>query len=344
MDCHLLLPELFWPAAAGADPYRELEVPALETLFARGRRERTAGAHLERWLARAFGLEPVERAPIAALALLGEGLAPGTDVWLRADPVHLKVHGTRLVLAEASRLGLERAEADELLAALNAHFGPRGIEFLAPRPERWYLRCAEAPRIETTPLSEVAGRPVEDFLPQGEDGPGWRALLNEVQMLLHEHPCNARREERGALPVNSVWLWGAGRVPRVSRHPLYRVVFGEHPLAAGIAAAGAAEARPLPADGAALLDQTRRCGRQGACLAVVEMPAASAYGDLSLWCEAALALERRWLAPLWERWRTGEGGAVVLHALGRDFGAKVTLARAARYRFWRRRRPLGEYV
>ena len=56
MDCHLLATDLFWPSSAGGEPARDLDAPALETLLARGNRSRTAGASLERWLAREWGL------------------------------------------------------------------------------------------------------------------------------------------------------------------------------------------------------------------------------------------------------------------------------------------------
>jgi hypothetical protein len=34
--------------------------------------------------------------------------------------------------------------------------------------------------------------------------------MNEAQMILHDHPVNARRAARGLPPANSVWLWGFG--------------------------------------------------------------------------------------------------------------------------------------
>jgi hypothetical protein len=34
--------------------------------------------------------------------------------------------------------------------------------------------------------------------------------MNEIQMLLHEHPVHLRRERARQLPVNGWWLWGFG--------------------------------------------------------------------------------------------------------------------------------------
>jgi hypothetical protein len=40
-----------------------------------------------------------------------------------------------------------------------------------------------------------------------------RRLQNEMQMLFYTHPVDDERARRGATPVNSFWLSGAGRLP-----------------------------------------------------------------------------------------------------------------------------------
>ena len=47
---------------------------------------------------------------------------------------------------------------------------------------------------------------LEAFLPHGNDLKRWQKLLTELQMLLHAHPVNAARAQRGARPINSLWL------------------------------------------------------------------------------------------------------------------------------------------
>lgn len=344
MNCHLLVPNLFWPATAGVDPYRALAAPALETLLARGRCGKSAGGSLERWLATAFRLDPAHDAPLAPFALLGEGLAPGAHGWVVADPVHLKVHGGQLILAESSRFAITRPEAGELVSALNAHFASREIALVAPRPQRWFARTSVAPRIRTTPTAEVAGGPIERFLPAGEDGAQWRAIINEAQMVLHPLPCNQRRETRGELPVNSVWFWGAGQAPQPMGDAPYSAVWTNQPLAAGLAAASGIEAQPLPDSGETLLRLMRKAPQERAQLAVLELPPAAAYDDAALWREAVLAIERGWLAPVLSAWRSGELTAVTLDLLGPDFSYRTHSTRRDRYRFWRSRRPLRAYI
>jgi hypothetical protein len=62
----------------------------------------------------------------------------------------------------------------------------------------------------TQPPDAVTGHDVHDSMPAGRDGARIRSLMNEIQMLLHEHPVNARRERARQLPVNGWWLWGFG--------------------------------------------------------------------------------------------------------------------------------------
>jgi hypothetical protein len=336
MNFHLLVPELFWPAAAGREPYHGLALPALETLLARGARTRTAGASLERWLAAARGL-PAEL-PLAPYSLRGDGANPGGHCWLRADPVHLRVHGDRLVLADASRLALTTEEARPFIAALNAHFAGDGMTFVAPNPQRWYVRVDAEPVLRTVPATEVAGRSVEPFLPAGDAGARWRKHFNEAQMLLHEHSCNQAREARGQLAVNSVWFWGAGRDRRLT--PSYDVVWADHPLATGLAAAAEEEARPLPAGGAMLLSGSR----SGRALVVLAALPATAYGDLAAWRSALDGLERSWFAPLLDAAREGVLEAVTLHGLGPDFGYTCEFRPRDRWRFWRPRTGLQTYA
>lgn len=344
MNCHLLVSDLFWPAAAGVEPYRGLGLPALETLLARGRRTKMPGSSLERWLAGAHHIAPQHDLPLAPLALRGDGGDPGDHCWLRADPVHLKVHGDRLILAEASRFAVAPGEAEQLVSALNSHFVPEGITFIAPQPQRWYARTTAAPRIRTTPTAEVAGKNIEHFLPAGDDGARWRRIFNETQMLLHRHPCNEAREARGEPAINSVWLWGAGRMPQPVPGAPYAAVWSNHPLAKGLALASGIEPRPLPATGTDLLQDPGNVARDRIQLAVLTPLPGTAYGDIEAWRKAALALERDWFSPLLTALHGTTLDTLTLRALGQDFGCAAEVTRHDLWRFWRRRRPLQAYA
>ena len=118
------------------DEYRGLALPGLENLLAHARISQTSNDHYMAWLCREFGIEQ-EDYPAAALTAAFDGLQPGNDFWLRADPVHLRIHRDQVSLLDASAAPLTQAEADGLIATLNRQFAGDGLQFLAPQPHAY---------------------------------------------------------------------------------------------------------------------------------------------------------------------------------------------------------------
>lgn len=277
--------------------------PALELLLARARVARSDAESAERWLGRAFGLDDL---PAGALT----AGAPG--FWLRADPVHLRVLRDRVVIVPLS--ALDPAYAAALVGALNRHFAGRH-EFRAPRPDRWVMSSAPA-ALAAPPARELAGEDLGAHLPPAP----WPALLNEIQMALHEHPAHAGRE----LEANGVWLWGAGELPRTAAAP-WRSVSAEDPLALGLArAAGLAHRTPPAAAGEWLAG----------------LPGAGRH--LAAFDAAHETLEAAWFAPLLAALKAGRIGMLTLHVP--EAGLYFETTRADLRRFWRRPRPPGDHA
>jgi hypothetical protein len=282
--------------AAPPEPRR----PALELLLARARVEHSDPQSAESWLGRAFGLE---RLPAGALT----AGAPG--FWLRADPVHLRLLRERIVIVPVSGLAPEHAAA--LVDTLNRHFAGRH-EFRAPHPDRWAMSSAPA-AIDAPPTRELAGEDLAARLPAAP----WPALLNEIQMALHEHPANAGRE----LEVNGVWLWGAGELPRAAAAP-WRSVSAEDPLALGLARVARLAHRTPPASAGEWLAELPADGRHLAAFDALHE-----------------SLEAGWFAPLLAALRQGRIGMLTLHVP--DAGCAFEAVRSDLRRFWRRPRALG---
>jgi len=336
MNLHLVVPDLFWTPDP-AHPAAAARHRAIELLLARGRRALRSGVGLEGWLLDRFGVGGETDRPAAPYSLAADGGDPGAHWWLRADPVHVEVDRDSLWVADATRFDLSRAEADALVERLNAHFAPE-TQFHATRPDRWYARSVRGPAIATTPIAEVRGRPANDFLPQGADAMRWNALLNEAQMLLHEHPVNEAREARGAPTINSVWLWGAGRLAAPARTP-YACVWANDPLARGLAQAAGTRHAPLPRAARTLLDAPERTGVAAAILDALRPCAA--YGDADAWREGLEALEREWFAPLLDALRTGRVGMITLDVPGAARTLEAETTRQDLRHFWRRAKPLA---
>lgn len=339
MNCHLLVPGLFWPPAADPDPYQGLALPGLERLLTRGRWQRAEPRELAAWLCSAFGVARQQDWPVAPLTLTLDGKDPGAAYWLRADPIHLQADRDRLVLAAAELLSIDEEEAQALGYSLNQHFSVDGFEFHCPHPHRWYLRLPQAPRLVTRELSQAVGRSVEDFLPTGEDAQRWRAILNEIQMLLHTHPVNEAREARGELPVNSVWLWGGGNVPPKPVQA-YRAVWADEPLARALAALSGANHEPLPRVAGEWLARSISSG--DALLVLDTLRGFLEHGDPGGWRQEIEQLDRDWFVPLIRALARRGIAKLVLHPL--PLACRIEATARDLQKFWRRSRPLRGFA
>lgn len=154
--------------------------------------------------------------PLPAAALTRQRLAgdAGDRVWLSSDPcwVQAEINGARLLAC--GQMGLDQAAAEALAQPLRPIFGDAGMQLEVSSPDRWHLRLpAGSPVPDFAAPEQALGEDLFQHLPQGSEGRRWRVLINEVQVLLHQHPLNADRRNHGLPPVNSLWLWGGGTLP-----------------------------------------------------------------------------------------------------------------------------------
>lgn len=320
MHCELVVPGLF--AGAGTSRFA-----ALELLLARGRRSAGEPKALEGWVQEAFELgEGVY--PAGALTLAAQGADPGKDSWARADPVHLRVMDDRLIVVPAETFALRAEESQALCEALNAYFA--GMEFTVAQPRRWCVRLGQIE--ESRPALDAAGTTLELPKPSAP-------LLTEIQMVLHSHPVNETREARGEPPVNSLWLWGAGRAPR-ARAP-WQSVAADDPAVLGAARLANARQRALPRSAGEWLERLPEVGRHLAVLDALRAPLALAADTVQKEMEA---LERDWFAPLLVALRSGRIGMVTLHVPDAAEALSFETIRGDLRRFWRRPRPIQNYA
>lgn len=340
MQCHLLIPALFPPATQTPenDPLNRVAVPALRTLLARGTASRSEPSDLEAWLCQAFGVARQQDFPVAPFALLADGLQAGEAYWLCADPVHLSIERDQLILTESSTFSLSQAESDNLISALNNHFSHDGLHFFAPHPMRWYLRLDTPPAMATQTLMQTAGHNIHPRLPRGQDELRWRALINEVQMLLFEHPVNVAREHRGEAPINSVWPWGGG-IFSAPPGGEFDHMWSDHALATGLAMASMSPYYALSANAREWLERAQ----PGNHLVVLDsLRPASLYGTPHAWRERLEALEHDWFAPLERALRKGATD-LTLHAPTAAGTLRFDVSRGSLWKLWRRLRPLMDY-
>jgi hypothetical protein len=136
-------------------------------------------------------------------------------------PFHGLVGSDRITLVPPAELQLDADDSQALFQEIKPLFDSEGVKLSWHGPLEWIavhaslrgLPCASLDRAQEdsvqrwqgcTPLA--AARLI-------------RRLQNEAQMVLHAHPVNIRRQERGQLTVNSLWLDRAGAVGERANEP-----------------------------------------------------------------------------------------------------------------------------
>ncbi len=257
--------------------------------------------------------------PAAAVSRQSDRGDAAGHAWLRADPVHVRpdITGARL-LAHGRAMQVDANDVDAILPALKPLFGDAGCLLDAPVPDRWYLQLPEGAVLPAfSPPDAALGAELLEHLPGGDsrspEARRWRSLLSEVQVVLHNHPRNLERIAAGRPAINSLWFWGAGRLP-TAVHCDYRQVLSEDDTLLAFARLAGAGAAALPARCPAIAEDM-----------LVDLRDAR---DLA-------RLQADWLAPLFEALRTG-----TLRELALDFesGEGYRLSPRQRWRMWRKPR------
>ncbi len=334
MHCEFVLPALFWPD----DLARFISAaPALATLLARGNSTSAPSDSLENWLLGRFS----GTTGGAAISLLGEhDVAPGEDYWLRAEPVHLSINRDRVVLLDASQLDIGADEAMQLCNSLDEHFRSDGLGFIAPNTQRWYVKCTTDQALQTHPLSVVRGRRIDKFGFMGSGRAHWQSRLSEAQMLLHAHRVNEAREERDALAINSLWIWGGGRLPLAPKSSLQRMV-GNDGLPRGLATLSGVEFLNLDQN----MNWHLASQSTHSLLVVLDaLTAPAAYGDTDTWLAELQTIEAAWFAPAFAALKQGKLKKLTLHLLHNKATLTTTIERRDLLKFWRSNEALSKHL
>ena len=279
---HLLIPGALPPSNVAKDLLPQVEehcptlVERLKTLVATVQElkpEHTGCTPFEAVKLQQLGYTPPEGANLGTgLASLHAGVRnPSETVWL-AELSAITVGREGATIAHPASFEVTPDEADALFDAVSGLWADRAISALPLNARQWRIWLAPSANTRSLTPAAMAEMRLTDWWPQEESLREWRRLLNEIQMVWHDHPVNLARAERGDVPINSLWLYG-GAHGWSSTQPLSATYEGLHtPYLQGDWAAWIA-ALPALSEHLSTLDRNTHLTLTGQQRAVVLTPA-----------------------------------------------------------------------
>lgn len=347
----LLVPGLLGPAGAGADDpdaaqalLDGLDLDGLDRLLARAAdtEEPDSDGSFEALAFRSFGhgVPPAGAdRPVAAFTALVDCDGPHGGARVRADPVHLRADIADLVLFDAADAGVSNDESRSLAQTVNEALRPDGPFIDAAHPNRWYVALEAPVQMATTPLTMATGARVSTVMPRGPDAPRWHRWMNEAQMALHECPANVERERRGAAPINSVWVWGAGSLPPPAAAPApFARVWSDDALVRGLARHAGIECSSILSGAPEWLNRAPSPGTH--LIVIDDLFPAMRRADIEAWRRGLASVSTLWAKPLLGAL---DRGAIARVSIREERGHRFTATRRGRFR-WRRRKGLAQRI
>lgn len=256
---------------------------------------------------------------LAAMRIWGQtGDRP--TVWIAAaDPVYLEARLDHLCLHALYGDSMPMADLRVIFDYLQEKLAGQERYGFARVGSCGYVRANQPLMTAHAPAYVIDGQLPNDYLPSGDETGTYHTLRSEVEMALHDHDVNLRRESDGMLPVNSLWLWGGGFAPEQKTEP-HPPLFSDDPLLKGYWLSKTGVVDNWPGTIAACLEAS--------VAGFVAMPG-TADGDED-WLEACLGELRAALLS----------GRVSQVKLILADGYSVVIEKSDRWNFWRRNTEL----
>jgi len=155
-----------------------------------------------------------------------------------------------MVMKDFSAGNLDSGDSKSLLDSLQKNVYDVSVEFHHGRgPHNLVLLDAESVPEKLISPFEMIGEGIRKFLPSDGKSKDLPFLMNQAQIILHNHPMNRQRQKEKKDLINSIWFWGAGPAPKLSQfadmHGRKAVAVSYDLLFQGVAKTAGMEIAPL---------------------------------------------------------------------------------------------------
>lgn len=304
--------------------------PSLPSIFENDIQKEMAYEH---WLAQELSLPHL---PLAPLLLAGEDIdvpaqtSTQTKGWVALQLAHIHATRDHLVLSSPSQLSLSEADAQKLFTAASEPLNELSTQLIQANPMRWYASDENLGQLQThSPLCAV-GRNIDIWMPKGERARFWRKLQNEIQMIWHDHPVNQERSHNNLLPINSIWLFGQGKMPSITMQ--YDALYANDPLLRGIANVAQKKYMPL-----SIQTLTHHLQLQSSPLVWLDqLSEAYLNQQWDKWLAIFTQLENDYLHPYYADFQKGRWQTLKLVLFSEQGWLTICQHRKDRWKWWRR--------
>jgi hypothetical protein len=281
-NLEIVVPFALPPAEHAKDLLAALQARALARLLARASLKKSqsspafapALAH-ECWLAKINDQSP----PLAHSVMQQLGMRPESGYWFLLQPASLHIARDHLVLTDLRQLRISEDESRQLFKTAESLCSESGMTLVYGNAHTWFLRADQWRGLQTCTPDAACGHNIDIWLPKGEGERDWRRLQNELQMSWHTDVVNEQRDMRGALRINTAWLWGGSADQANASTGLQAM--------SGTTLRLATPVKP---------DQLKA----GQTLLLEQLIAPALAGDWSKWLANYAALDSQYFAPLLE--------------------------------------------
>lgn len=321
----------------------KVSLPGLQTLLAKGDSFQSKPQSFHQQASYLF--HQTQTLPIAATQASVElNSFDASQFWISVDPVQMIPDRDTLVLIPGKSLQITEEESKQLLTAFNEHFAEDKVQLIWANTHHWYLSIVQPIDLHTTELETVSYQSVNSFYPTGNAAQYWRQLLNETQMLFYSHPLNEARREQGLPEINSVWVWGEGKIDFAKLNKRQdAAIWSNDSYLQGMAHLTEAQSMDSVSNYQAWLSQSEsNAGKTEAItkhLVYLDQVAENLeYLQMSEWIELLEQLEAQWFAPLVQGLKEGSIDSLLL-----DIGQenRIHLKPSHLKRFWRFKKKLS---
>jgi 2,3-bisphosphoglycerate-independent phosphoglycerate mutase len=145
-----------------------------------------------------------------ALAI-GLNLKDG-EIPLCCNFVTLQASHNDMVMKDYTADHLSSEESINYLNALQSQISDFGVTFYpGVGPHNIMVMNSKPFTKRLTPPNELIGEGIRKFMPVDAEFKDLIYIINQAQIILHNHPVNKKRKLESLDSANSIWLWGNGK-------------------------------------------------------------------------------------------------------------------------------------